>query len=100
MVNSIKGDWMSQKRNMSKQQRIYLEHKNKEKIKKELEELAESQWEGCHGCDENDKYFWTGGFIAGHDYQDSVDVQKAVNSFFDDKFIIDGSCWIHQKQKS
>jgi hypothetical protein len=40
MVNSIKGDWMSQKRNMSKQQRIYLEHKNKEKIKKELEELA------------------------------------------------------------
>ena len=41
-----------------------------------------------------------GGFIAGHDYQDSVDVQKAVNSFFDDKFIIDGSCWIHQKQKS
>ena len=33
---------------------------------KELEQLAETKWEGCHGCDENDKYFWIGGFVHGY----------------------------------
>jgi hypothetical protein len=28
--------------------------------------LAEKQWEGCHGCDENDKYFWINGFVSGY----------------------------------
>ena len=32
----------------------------------ELEQLAETQWEGCHGCDENDKYFWINGFVHGY----------------------------------
>ena len=32
----------------------------------ELEKLAESAWEGCHGCDENDKYFWMNGFMIGY----------------------------------
>ena len=27
--------------------------------------LAESHWEGCDGCDENDKYFWITGFMIG-----------------------------------
>ena len=33
---------------------------------KEIEKLAETQWEGCHGCDENDKYFWINGFVMGY----------------------------------
>jgi hypothetical protein len=33
---------------------------------KEIEQLAETQWEGCHGCDENDKYFWINGFVHGY----------------------------------
>jgi hypothetical protein len=33
---------------------------------KEIEKLAETQWEGCHHCDENDKYFWISGFVHGY----------------------------------
>jgi len=33
---------------------------------KEIEQLAETQWEGCHHCDENDKYFWMNGFVMGY----------------------------------
>ena len=33
---------------------------------KEIEQLAESAWEGCHHCDENDKYFWINGFVIGY----------------------------------
>ena len=32
----------------------------------EIKELAERMWEGCHGCDEMDKYMWIGGFIDGY----------------------------------
>jgi hypothetical protein len=32
----------------------------------EIEKLAESAWEGCHHCDENDKYFWINGFVIGY----------------------------------
>jgi len=35
-------------------------------ILKEIEQLAETQWEGCHGCDENDKMFWINGFVIGY----------------------------------
>jgi hypothetical protein len=34
--------------------------------RQEIEQLAETQWEGCHHCDENDKYFWINGFIIGY----------------------------------
>jgi hypothetical protein len=33
---------------------------------KEIEKLAETQWEGCHHCDDNDKYFWISGFVHGY----------------------------------
>ncbi len=33
---------------------------------KEVEQLAETQWEGCHHCDENDKHFWISGFVIGY----------------------------------
>ena len=32
----------------------------------EIEKLAETQWEGCHHCDENDKYFWINGYVIGY----------------------------------
>jgi hypothetical protein len=34
--------------------------------RKEIEQLAETEWEGCHSCDENDKQFWINGFIIGY----------------------------------
>ena len=33
---------------------------------KKVYELAEESWEGCDGCDENDKYFFMKGFQAGY----------------------------------
>ncbi len=33
---------------------------------KKIYEMAEQSWEGCDGCDENDKYFWMRGFQAGY----------------------------------
>ena len=32
------------------------------KSKEQIEQLAEHYWEGCDGCDENDKYFFVKGF--------------------------------------
>ena len=32
----------------------------------ELTQLAEESWEGCDGCDENDKYFFIKGFQTGY----------------------------------
>jgi hypothetical protein len=34
--------------------------------RQEIEKLAESAWEGCHHCDENDKNFWMNGFMIGY----------------------------------
>ncbi len=38
---------------------------NKEELE-QITKLAEKQWEGCHGCDDNDKYFWMNGFVQGY----------------------------------
>lgn len=27
---------------------------------------AGKSWEGCHGCDENDRNFWINGFMIGY----------------------------------
>jgi len=34
--------------------------------RKEIEQLAESAWEGCHHCDDNDRQFWMNGFMIGY----------------------------------
>jgi hypothetical protein len=47
---------------------------------KEIEQLAETQWEGCHGCDENDKYFWINGFIHGYLNARVDDLEKQIGS--------------------
>jgi hypothetical protein len=45
-------------------------NKEKQEEFKELYEkakqLAEDSWEGCDGCDQNDKNFWVGGFFMGY----------------------------------
>lgn len=33
---------------------------------KKVYKLAEESWEGCDGCDENDKHFWMNGFRTGY----------------------------------
>lgn len=32
----------------------------------EIKKLAESYWEGCDGCDQNDKQMWINGFTIGY----------------------------------
>lgn len=32
----------------------------------QIQQLAEKQWEGCQGCDNNDKNFWINGFVTGY----------------------------------
>lgn len=37
-----------------------------QKTLQEIRQLAERMWEGCHGCDENDKQMWINGFVTGY----------------------------------
>jgi hypothetical protein len=32
----------------------------------EIKKLAENSWEGCDGCDENDRHFWINGYVMGY----------------------------------
>ena len=34
---------------------------------------ANAAWEGCDGCDENDKNFWTNGYITGYRHNRAID---------------------------
>jgi hypothetical protein len=36
--------------------------------------LAEEEWEGCDGCDDNDKYFWIKGFHAGYNRATPIEI--------------------------
>jgi hypothetical protein len=52
---------------------------------KAVYKLAEESWEGCDGCDENDKNFFINGFVKGYlhlklDVQESV--QKSVQGYW------------------
>jgi hypothetical protein len=37
--------------------------------------LAESLWEGCDGCTDQDKHFWIKGFIQGLNYRGKNKIQ-------------------------
>jgi hypothetical protein len=60
---------------------------------KRVYELAEQSWEGCDGCDENDKNFWIKGFQAGYntakpDEISDEEILKAnieYNNYFQEK---------------
>jgi hypothetical protein len=44
-----------------------IEQNEKRKAEQErVKKLAEESWEGCDGCDENDKHFFIKGFQAGY----------------------------------
>jgi hypothetical protein len=32
----------------------------------EIRKLAENAWEGCDGCDDNDRHFWINGYVIGY----------------------------------
>lgn len=53
----------------------------------EIRKLAESQWEGCDGCDENDKQMWINGFITGT-LANQVELPSDKEM---DKFLLDNS---------
>ena len=53
---------------------------------KKVYELAEQSWEGCQGCDENDKYFWMNGFQKGYytakpDHLSDEEIENAWTSY-------------------
>ena len=49
----------------------------------EINKLAEQRWEGCHHCDENDKYFWMNGFVAGYLEARIKDVYEKIKTHQD-----------------
>jgi hypothetical protein len=46
----------------------------------EIEKLAEKAWEGCHHCDENDKYFWIKGYVIGYLHARVDNLEKQIGS--------------------
>jgi hypothetical protein len=49
----------------------------------EINKLAEQRWEGCHHCDENDKYFWMNGFVMGYLEARMEDVDEKIKTHQD-----------------
>ena len=76
---------------------------------KKVYELAEESWEGCDGCDENDKHFWMNGFRAGYynakpDEISDEEIEKAAANLANpnaDKTgnWIEGSKWYREQLK-
>jgi hypothetical protein len=46
----------------------------------EIEQLAETQWEGCHHCDDNDKYFWINGYVIGYLHARVDNIEEKIES--------------------
>lgn len=42
----------------------------------EIKQLAEESWEGCDGCTETDKYFWTKGYQAGYNKAKPLEISE------------------------
>jgi hypothetical protein len=63
---SLREDKQEFKENVQSGKFMPPEIKNVPPEVEKLYELAEQSWEGCDGCDENDKYFFMKGFQAGY----------------------------------
>ena len=55
------------------------------KSKEEIQQLANDYWEGCDGCDANDKYFFVKGFECayrqlGEDITDKKYTEEALHT--------------------
>jgi hypothetical protein len=46
----------------------------------EIKQLAENAWEGCHHCDENDKYFWIKGYVMGYLHARVDNLEKQIEA--------------------
>ena len=56
----------------------------------EIRRLAEGEWEGCHGCNDNDRSFWTSGYatkveIDGNEYVFSAGSEEELDRLVEDK---------------
>jgi len=74
-----------------------------------VKKLAEESWEGCDGCDENDKNFWMNGFRIGYntakpDGISDEEIEKAAHELKDGWtykpiFFIEGAKWYREQLK-
>jgi len=46
-----------------------------------IRELAESMWEGCHGCDETDKQMWINGFVTGYLMSTPIEKEQRIKDY-------------------
>jgi hypothetical protein len=47
----------------------------------EIRELAESMWEGCHGCDETDRQMWINGFVTGYLTSRQINKEQRIKDY-------------------
>jgi hypothetical protein len=76
---------------------------------KKVYELAEESWEGCDGCDENDKYFFIKGFQTGYnrakpDELSDEEIREAAKYYLsiwadDEKSFVEGAKWYREQLK-
>ena len=70
------------------------------KSREEIEQLANDYWEGCDGCDANDKYFFIKGFVCAYiQLQEGIGDKKYIEE--DIRKVIDETikaCNISQKE--
>ena len=77
---------------------------------KKVYELAEESWEGCDGCDENDKHFFMKGFQAGYnrakpDKISNKEIESAANEhnrkgyFISPSSFAEGAKWYRKQLK-
>lgn len=57
--------------------------------KKELYKLASDLWEGCDGCNENDKMFWINGFMHGFTYSYTANEDLDLDTFINNQKDLD-----------
>jgi len=65
--------------------------KRKEERNK-IVKLSEEEWVECDGCDDNDKYFWIKGFIAGKSHNEipeisDEEIEKSAKEWYNKKGI-------------
>jgi hypothetical protein len=59
------------------------------KTQEEIEKLAEHYWEGCDGCDANDKYFFVKGFSCAYRQLK----EDMANNYLNDLKVIADKVW-------
>ena len=69
------------------------------------QEISDESWEGCDGCTEQDKYFWTKGYQAGYNRATPTEIsdeeiEEATNNPDNDGYSFrDGAKWYREQLK-